>query len=241
MNKSAKELGATVQTSDLERTYRFGNQVIHAVNGVNLDIYPGEFVTLQGRSGSGKTTLLNLVAGLESPSAGRVIFQGNDFSELSESNLTEIRRTKIGFVFQSFGLLPLLSAYENVELPLRLAGVNRKERDARTREYLEMVGLTGRSHHRPYELSGGEQQRVAIARAIVHNPPLVLADEPTGELDSDTANVIFSLLRGIAGEQNIAVLATTHDPTLLSMATRTLEMSDGKFSELSEDGSQKIG
>ena len=126
----------------------------------------------------------------------------------------------------------MLSAYENVELPLRLAGVNRKEREAQTREYLEMVGLTGRSHHRPYELSGGEQQRVAIARAIVHNPPLVLADEPTGELDSDTANVIFSLLRDIAGEQNIAVLATTHDPTLLSMATRTLEMSDGKFSEL---------
>ena len=114
MNNSQNELDPTVQTSDLERTYRLGNQIIHAVNGVNLDIYPGEFVTLQGRSGSGKTTLLNLVAGLESPSSGRVVFQGNDFSKLSESALTEIRRTKIGFVFQSFGLLPLLSAYENV-------------------------------------------------------------------------------------------------------------------------------
>lgn len=231
MNANQRALQPIVVAERLERTYSLGGQTIRAVHSVDLAIHPGEFVTLQGRSGSGKTTLLNLLAGLEEPSGGRVLFQGKAFADLSERELTEVRRKQIGFVFQSFGLLPLLSAYENVELPMRLAGRGRKERDERTRTYLDMVGLTGRAHHRPYELSGGEQQRVAIARAIAHNPPMVLADEPTGELDSATANVIFTLFREIAQSQDIAILATTHDPTLLALATRTLEIRDGTLVE----------
>ncbi len=220
-------LNPIVVAEGLERSYKSGAETVYAVRSADMEVYPGEFVALRGRSGSGKTTLLNLIAGLEQPSAGRVLFQGKDLATFSEKDLTDLRRTKIGFVFQAFGLLPLLSAFENVELPMRLANVPRKEREARTRQYLDLVGLTGRANHRPYELSGGEQQRVAIARAIAHNPPLVLADEPTGELDSVTAHAIFSLFHSIAREQGITILATTHDITLLDMADRVLEIRDG--------------
>ena len=148
-----------------------GSEEVVAVNGVSLEVRPGQFIAVVGRSGSGKTTLLNLIAGLDQATSGVVLFEGKDLSQMSEKELTEIRRHKIGFVFQSFGLLPLLSAFENVELPLRISGVRAKEREQRAWDALEMVGLTGRSNHRPYELSGGEQQRVAIARAVVSEPP----------------------------------------------------------------------
>ena len=161
-----------ITTVDLCRTYYLGSEEISALRGINMTVMPGQFIAVVGRSGSGKTTLLNILAGLDKPTTGQVLFENQDLSEISERELTEIRRHKIGFVFQSFGLLPLLSAYENVELPLRIAGVRTRDRDERTREALDIVGLWNRAKHRPYELSGGEQQRVAIARAIVNRPPL---------------------------------------------------------------------
>jgi ABC-type lipoprotein export system ATPase subunit len=223
-----------VRTIDLGRTYRLGSEEVVAVHDVNLEVRPGVFLAVIGRSGSGKTTLLNLIAGLDKATSGAVMFEDRDMSKMSEGELTEIRRHKIGFVFQSFGLLPLLSAFENVELPLRISGVRSKEREERTREVLEMVGLMPRAKHRPYELSGGEQQRVAIARAVVARPPLLLADEPTGELDSTNARAIFSLFEEMVRVQSISVVAATHDSTLLAMAHEVIEMRDGGIVEHTE-------
>jgi putative ABC transport system ATP-binding protein len=204
---------------------------VHALRGVSLNVMPGQFIAVVGRSGSGKTTLLNLLAGLDKPSSGQVLFEERDMAELGDRALTELRRTKLGFVFQSFGLLPLLSAFENVELPLRIAGVGGGQRVRRTEEVMEIVGLVNRSHHRPYELSGGEQQRVAIARAIVHEPSLILADEPTGELDSVNARAIFGLFKEMVRNQGISVVAATHDSTLLAMADQVVRLHDGKLEE----------
>ncbi|MBM3949206.1 MAG: ABC transporter ATP-binding protein [SAR202 cluster bacterium] len=217
-------------TVDLTRSYRLGSQEITALRQVNMNVLPGQFIAVVGRSGSGKTTLLNLLAGLDKPSSGQVILEEKDVAAMSEDARTRLRRTKLGFVFQSFGLLPLLSAFENVELPLRIAGVKPKEREQRAKDALQMVGLTRRSHHRPYELSGGEQQRIAIARAIVHHPSLILADEPTGELDSVNARSIFGLFKEMVRNQGISVVAATHDSTLLAMADQVLELHDGKLS-----------
>ncbi len=208
-----------------------GSEEVVAVNSVSLEVRPGQFIAVVGRSGSGKTTLLNLIAGLDQATSGVVLFEGKDLAQMSEKELTEIRRHKIGFVFQSFGLLPLLSAFENVELPLRISGVRAREREQRARDTLEMVGLTRRSNHRPYELSGGEQQRVAIARAVVSEPPLILADEPTGELDSNNARSIFGLFREMVQDRGISVVAATHDSTLLAMADSVKEMRDGSMME----------
>ena len=208
-----------------------GSEEVVAVNSVSLEVRPGQFIAVVGRSGSGKTTLLNLIAGLDQATSGVVLFEGRDLSQMNEKELTEIRRHKIGFVFQSFGLLPLLSAFENVELPLRISGVRAREREQRARDALEMVGLTRRANHRPYELSGGEQQRVAIARAVVSEPPLILADEPTGELDSNNARSIFGLFREMVLDRGISVVAATHDSTLLAMADSVKEMRDGSMVE----------
>ena len=208
-----------------------GSEEVVAVNSVSLAVRPGQFIAVVGRSGSGKTTLLNLIAGLDQATSGVVLFEGRDLSQMNEKELTEIRRHKIGFVFQSFGLLPLLSAFENVELPLRISGVRAREREQRARDSLEMVGLTRRANHRPYELSGGEQQRVAIARAVVSEPPLILADEPTGELDSNNARSIFGLFREMVLDRGISVVAATHDSTLLAMADSVKEMRDGSMVE----------
>ena len=199
-----------IVASGLWRTYRLGAEDINALRGVDLNLYPGEFLALVGRSGSGKTTLLNVMAGLDRPTGGQVVFEERDLAQMSEDELTELRRHKIGFVFQSFGLLPLLSAFENVELPLRISGVSPGEREERTKEVLDMVGLWPRAGHRPYELSGGEQQRVAIARAVVNRPPVVLADEPTGELDSGNARAIFGLFKEMTRTKGISVVAATH-------------------------------
>ncbi len=212
---------------ELGRTYMLGAEEVNAVRDVNFAVFPGQFISLVGRSGSGKTTLLNLMAGLDRPSSGQILFEERDMAQMTENELTEIRRHKIGFVFQSFGLLPLLSASENVDLPMRIAGVGARDRRERVDEALEMVGLSQRASHRPYELSGGEQQRVAIARAMVNRPPLLLADEPTGELDSTNARAIFGLFRRMVTEQGITVVAATHDNTLLEMADHVYEMRDG--------------
>ena len=219
--------GPIISAANLTRIYQIGSQEVNALEGVSMDIYPSQFLALVGRSGSGKTTLLNLLAGLDTPSAGSVHFLGRDLSGVSPNELLEIRRHQIGFVFQSFGLIPLLSAFENVELPLRIAGVSGKARERMTWESLEIVGLTKRARHRPYELSGGEQQRVAIARAIVHRPPVILADEPTGELDSANAVSIFSLFKQMVKQERITVVVATHDVSLVNLADDIYELRNG--------------
>ena len=223
-----------IAATDVGRTYRVGSREVPALRDVNMAVLPGQFLAVVGRSGSGKTTLLNLLAGLDTPTSGVVLFEEQDLAQMTERELTEIRRHKIGFVFQSFGLLPLLSAFENIELPLRISGTPIREREERTREALEMVGLTPRARHRPYELSGGEQQRVAIARATVTRPKVILADEPTGELDSANAKGIFGLFEGMVRTQGISVVAATHDSTLLAMADEVMEIRDGRIVEQAE-------
>ena len=187
-----------IRINNVSRRFQSADSEVVALNNVSLAIPRGQFTAIVGRSGSGKTTLLNIIAGLDTADEGSVDIDGQQVSNYSDRQQTEFRRRTIGFVFQSFGLLPLLSAAENIDLSLRIAGTGMRDRQQRTRELLEQVGLSHRSDHRPYELSGGEQQRVAVARALANNPPLLIADEPTGELDSTTGAQIFSLLRGVA-------------------------------------------
>lgn len=220
--------GAAVSIRNVSRRFGEGETAIWAVREVSLEIEPGEFLALIGRSGSGKTTLLNLIAGLDKPSEGDVQIDGASVPAMSEKELIGLRRHTLGFVFQSFGLLPLLSAAENVELPLRIAGMGFRDRSRRVREVLEMVGLGRRSEHRPYELSGGEQQRVAIARALATSPRLILADEPTGELDSNTAMTIFTLMRDLAKDVGLTVITSTHDRLVIEMAGRVEELANGR-------------
>ncbi len=219
---------AALSAEAVIREFGAGDAAVRAVNEVSVAIAPGEFVALVGRSGSGKTTLLNLLAGLDRPTAGRVWFEGRDLSALSERELVGLRRERIGFVFQSFGLIPLLSAFENVELPLHIGGVSWRERRRRANEALGLVNLSGRAGHRPYELSGGEQQRVAIARALVAGPSVLFADEPTGELDSVTAETIGGIMRDIGASRGVTVVTATHDLMLAGMADRRLQMADGR-------------
>jgi putative ABC transport system ATP-binding protein len=216
-----------VRVEGVSREFQLGGQTIHALQDVSFDVNRGEFVAIIGRSGSGKTTLLNVIAGLDRPTAGRVWIDGDDVSAMNDAQLTDLRRHKIGFVFQSFGLLPLLSAYENVEVALRIAGAGIRERGRRANELLDLVGLARRSNHRPYELSGGEQQRVAIARALANRPALILADEPTGELDSTTAATIFQLLLDVIRTEGVTIITTTHDRLVMEQAQRVLELADG--------------
>ena len=215
-----------ISASSLTRTFESGGSTVWAVNEVDLDVRAGEMLAVTGRSGSGKTTLLNLLSGLDRPTGGAVTFRGEDLSRLPERELVELRRRKIGFVFQSFGLMPLLSAQENVELPLHIIGVSWRERRRRAQEVLDSVGLGTRARHRPYELSGGEQQRVSIARALVANPEVVFADEPTGELDTTTARSIAAILREISAN-GTTVITATHDLSLAEASDRRLEMVDG--------------
>ena len=219
---------------NVSREFSVGSETVHAVRDITVDVYPGEMVALLGRSGSGKTSLLNLLGGLDNPTEGVVNFEGSDLARMSAGELAALRRTKLGFVFQSFGLLPLLSAHENVELPLRISGASSKHREERAWEALEMVGLTHRASHRPYELSGGEQQRVAIARATIARPSLILADEPTGELDSTNARSIFGLFEEMVRTHGISVVAATHDSTLLALADEVREIRDGTMVDAEE-------
>ena len=218
-----------IEATDISKSYLVGSQTVKVLQSVTIQINPGEFIAIVGRSGSGKTTLLNLLAGLDQPNTGKVLVRGVDIADMSDNQLTDMRRGMIGFIFQSFGLLPLLSAFENVELPLRIAGVNIADRQSQTRDALEMVGLWSRASHRPYELSGGEQQRVSIARAIVNKPPLILADEPTGELDSNNARDIFGLFKEMISIQGMSIVCATHDSTLLSMADNVKELRNGSL------------
>ena len=222
---------AIISVRGLTRVFGSGQTAVTAVSNVNLDIYNQEFLSVTGRSGSGKTTLLNLMAGLDRPTSGTVFLHDLDMTTLPEVQMVGLRRRVVGFVFQSFGLMPLLSAQENVELPLHIGGMSWRDRRRRASETLELVGLSSRARHRPYELSGGEQQRVAIARALVTDPDVVFADEPTGELDSTTAMSIATILREIPLHKRASVVVATHDLTLARMADRNVDLVDGVLSE----------
>ena len=217
-----------VETQDLSRDYPMPGGVVHAVRDVNLRVPRGQLVALRGRSGSGKTTFLSMVGALDRPTRGSVSVDGRTVSELPESELVGFRRRSVGFIFQAFGLMPILSAAENVEVPLRLVQAEPRQRDRRVRDLLELVGLGGRMNHRPHELSGGEQQRVAIARALANRPDLLLADEPTGQLDSQTGRGIMELLRGLTNSEGITAIVATHDPMLIDLADRVVELQDGQ-------------
>ena len=221
--------GYAVRTHDLWRIYKTGAQEVAALRGVNLTVRPGSFVAVKGRSGSGKTTLLNCIGGLDHPTSGSVHIFGRDISTMSDRELTRWRREEVGFVFQSFGLLPTLSAYENVELLLRIAGVTAKERRKRTMYCLELVGLGRWANHRPFEMSGGQQQRVGIARALANKPRLILADEPTGELDSTTAREILKLFQTIVREEHVTLVMVSHDVLVDEYADEVLQLSDGRI------------
>jgi putative ABC transport system ATP-binding protein len=212
------------------RDFPSGETVVHALRDVNLSVSPGELLAVRGRSGSGKTTLLNLLGGLDRPTSGRVFLEGLDVSTMSEADLVELRRRRVAFVFQAFGLIPILTAAENVEVPLRLVRTESAARDARVGELLELVGLAGRARHRPYELSGGEQQRVAIARALANHPVLLLGDEPTGQLDLETGRRIMQLIRTAVQREGVTAIVATHDPMMLEVADRVVELRDGMLS-----------
>lgn len=229
--ESVVAVATIAETRGVTRDYPSGGGVVHALRGVDLRIRPGEFVALRGRSGSGKTTLLNILIGLDSPTAGQVFILERDLSQMSESERARLRRESIGMMFQNAHLFPSLTAQENVEVPLRLARTSPDQRTERAREALQQVGLGKRINHRGMELSGGEQQRVALARALVHRPRFIVADEPTGNLDSLTGRDITRLLSDIAHQSNIGLLVATHDHTLVSAADRVLQINDGRIAE----------
>jgi putative ABC transport system ATP-binding protein len=219
-----------IQAEKVSRQYRLGETLIHAVNDVSLEIRAGEFVALLGSSGSGKSTLLNLLAGLDRPTAGAIHVRGRDLAELDSVGLARYRRDTVGMVFQSFNLLPRMTLEENVELPLRLAEVERGQREDRVAEALERVRLGGRRRHRPSELSGGEQQRGALARALVNRPTILFADEPTGNLDSGNGEQILLLLREIQGSLGMTIVMVTHErPLAERFANRIVVLSDGRL------------
>lgn len=219
---------AVLTAERVSRVFTTGAGDVHALTDVSLTATRGQLVVVRGPSGSGKTTLLNLLGGLDRPTSGRVLLgDGRELSTLPERDVLEVRRRQIGYVFQSFGLIPVLSAAENVEIPLRLLEVAPAEREARVAAALELVGLGGHAQQRPYELSGGQQQRVGIARALVAAPEVLIADEPTGQLDSRTAATIMELLQGLTRTQGLAAVVATHDPVLIQRADRVVELHDG--------------
>jgi putative ABC transport system ATP-binding protein len=216
---------AMVLVKDVHKSYRRGNQVVPVLQGINLEIGIGDFVALMGPSGSGKTTLLNLIAGIDQADQGQMIVAGTDIALLSETELAQWRAAHVGFIFQFYNLLPVLSALENVELPLLLSGLGRRERRQHATLALEVVGLGDRVHHRPGELSGGQQQRVAIARAIVSDPSIIVADEPTGDLDKASATEVLNLLEQLNRDFAKTIIMVTHDPRAAEKARviRTLD------------------
>jgi len=219
---------ALLKTEDLTKNYMLGIEMVHALRGVSVEIMQGDFVAVTGPSGSGKSTFMNLLGCLDAPTSGRYILDGRDVSRLTADELAEVRNRKIGFVFQSFNLLPRTPAIENVELPLRYGGMQRSQRHERARQVLAAVGLLDRAHHHPSQLSGGQQQRVAIARALANRPVLVLADEPTGALDTQTSVDIMHLLQRL-NRDGITIILVTHEPDIAKFARRILQFRDGRI------------
>jgi len=227
--KSSNAAVPTIRLENVMKTYDLGEVQVHALRGVSLEIYPGEFVAVMGASGSGKSTLMNILGCLDRPTKGRYFLDGEDVSQFSKRELARVRSHKIGFVFQQFNLLSRTSALENVELPTIYAGVPMQERERRAREALQRVGLAERAMHFPSQLSGGQQQRVAIARALVNDPAILLADEPTGNLDSRTSVEIMDILQKLNHEHGLTVVIVTHEPDIAQYAKRALEFRDGKM------------
>jgi putative ABC transport system ATP-binding protein len=222
-------LEPVIEISDVWKLHKLGDEVVKALVAAELKVLPGEFVCLMGPSGSGKSTLLNIIGGLDRPTKGTVKVAGRDTSTLSESQFAALRHDTIGFIFQSYNLIPFLSAVENVELPLMFEPYDRKSLRKRALELLELVGLGHRVHHQPTKMSGGEQQRTAIARSLISNPTLVLADEPTANLDHRTGEMVVRMLRDLCSELGVTVVASTHDPTVADEASRVVRMKDGQI------------
>jgi len=216
-----------VECSDVRKTYRQGEVEVHALNGVTLSIAEGSFVALAGPSGSGKTTMLNLIGGLDLPTSGKIVVDGNDYAKMDQSELASLRLHKVGFVFQAYNLIPVLSAIENVEFVMLLQGVPTNDRRERARAILNEVGLEDKYDRRPSELSGGQQQRVAVARAIVSNPAIVLADEPTANLDSKTGEGLLIMMKKMNERKNVTFIFSTHDKMVMSYARRLILIKDG--------------
>jgi len=216
-----------VHVSQLGRTYGSGDSAVHALSDITFDVPRGSIVALVGRSGSGKTTLLNCIGGLDQPTSGTVVVDGTDVTALGEAGRAELRRDRIAFVFQTFGLMPLLSAEENVGLPMRLRGASHEQRRERVAHLLDLVGLTAHAEQRPGEMSGGQQQRVAIARALANSPRLLIADEPTGQLDAETGAAVMQLLRSVVQTEGATAIISTHDPSLQAMADGVIRLADG--------------
>ncbi|QCB25021.1 ABC transporter ATP-binding protein [Streptomyces sp. SS52] len=220
-----------VRVQEVRKSYGRGAAAVHALRGVSFEVPRGELVALKGRSGSGKTTLLNIVGGLDAAWTGRVEVDGRDLAALDEDGLLALRRDRVGFVFQSFGLIPILTAAENVGVPLRLRRTPPRRREERVGLLLSLVGLADHAAQRPGELSGGQQQRVAIARALANEPALLIADEPTGQLDAETGHAVMELLRAVVRSERVTALVATHDAALLDLADRVLELRDGTIVE----------
>lgn len=215
----------------VRRTYGTGHTAVHALRDVSFEVAPGEMVALVGRSGSGKTTLLNIVGGLDRPDAGEVVVQGVDVTALDDDGLDALRQHSVAFVFQTFGLLADLTAAENVGLPLRLRRLTVEDRERRVRLLLDLVGLGGHAEQRPDEMSGGQMQRVAIARALAASPRLLVADEPTGQLDTDTGLAVMALIRGVVEAEGMAAVVATHDPVMIALADRVVRIVDGHLTD----------
>lgn len=223
-----------IEVRNLKKYYKLGGTIIKALDGINIDINKGEFIALLGTSGSGKSTLLNMLAGLERPTKGTISYGNIDLTKLSEAQITKFRNLNIGFVFQSYNLLPYLSAWENVALPLTFKGIPASQRKKEAEKILEAVGLSHRMNNKPYELSGGQQQRVSIARAFVGRPSIIFADEPTGNLDTKTSFEIMQLIKDIITENDQTFIMVTHDEEMTEFADRTLFMRDGKLDKVHE-------
>ncbi|MBO9567834.1 MAG: ABC transporter ATP-binding protein [Cellulomonas iranensis] len=223
--------GPMVLVEHVARTYGSGRTAVHALRDVSLEVQPGELVALVGRSGSGKTTLLNAIGGLDRPDEGRVVVAGHEVSALDERGLVRLRRDVVSFVFQTFGLVPVLTAAENVGVPLRMRRTPVAEREARVALLLDLVGLGDHARQRPGQMSGGQQQRVAIARALATSPRLLVADEPTGQLDSETGRQVMALLRAVVEAEGMTAIVSTHDPVMVALADRTIRLADGRLLE----------
>jgi len=224
----------SVEVKDLHKDYYLKGETVHALRGINLEITRGEYLSIMGPSGSGKTTLFNMVGGIDRPTKGHVVIEGTDVSKMSSKELAWLRCRKIGYIFQTFNLIPVLSALDNVTLPLVFAGVPRDQRVKKGTELLELVGLGDRLHHRPSELSGGQQQRVAIARALANDPAIILADEPTGNLDLNTGFAIVQLLYRLKVERGTTIICATHDLKMIDISDRVLFLRDGAIEHIEE-------